>query len=237
MSAINVIAQAYIDAGWSVVPLVSGEQRANTKWQSKTYTADSFKADNGIAGKCGEPSGWRVDVDLDHPLAVEIAPMFLPDTKLIHGRTGKPDSHWWYICEGIKTHQFTGLKAPDGSKQMLVEIRSTGGYTALPPSGHPSGDTLVWTFEGAPLRVTPDELLAPVKYIAIATLIAIHWPGPGARHAMVGHLAGFLSRLVCYASDSWSGPAGADRARLGSRRAEHDQERTVARSARLRAEM
>jgi len=107
---IKLIAKAYIEAGWAVVPLVKGEKKANTKWQSKIYTPDDFASDAGIAGKCGEPSGWQVDVDLDHPYAVVIAPFFLPDTQLIHGRPGKPMSHWWYTCVGIKTRQFTGLK-------------------------------------------------------------------------------------------------------------------------------
>lgn len=196
MSAFDVrqIAQEYIDLGWAVVPLVNGEKRANTRWQSKIYTPDDFPSDAGIAGKCGEPSGGRVDVDLDHPLAVEIAPMFLPDTGLIHGRPGKPMSHWWYICEGIKTRQYTGITQPDGSKQMLVEIRSTGGYTALPPSVHPSGDTLAWVHQHDPLRIVQDELINATRWISIATLVAIHYPGGGARHAMVGHLAGLLAK-------------------------------------------
>ena len=85
---INEIAQAYIDQGWSVVPLRKGEKRASDSWNRKTYAANAFKTDDGIAGKCGEPSGWRVDVDLDHPLAVEIAPLLLPQTDLMHGRPG-----------------------------------------------------------------------------------------------------------------------------------------------------
>jgi hypothetical protein len=192
MTDIRTIAQAYIDQGWSVVPLAPGEKRANDSWNKKTYAADKFKPNAGIAGKCGDPSGWRVDVDLDHPLAIEIAPLLLPRTASVHGRPGKPDSHYWYICENVKTRQFTDLPLPDGSKQMLVEIRSTGGYTALPPSVHPSGDLLAWASEGDALRLTPDELTAPVTHLAIATLMAIHWPGHGARHAMVGHLAAFL---------------------------------------------
>jgi len=197
MSPIDIkfIAKAYIDAGWAVLPLVPGEKKASTKWQSRTYAPADFPPDAGIAGKCGEPSGSRVDVDLDHPIAVKIAHYFLPDTGLIHGRPGKPNSHWWYICVGIKTRQYTGLKQADGSKQMLVEIRSTSSYTALPPSGHPSGDTLAWVSEGAPLCLIEEDLIEAVNYLAIATLVAIHYPGHGARHRMVGNLAGFLCQI------------------------------------------
>jgi len=75
---------------------------------------------------------------------------------------------------------------------MLVEIRSTGGYTALPPSGHPSGDVLAWSIERDPMVMTPEELYAAVRDLAIATAVARHYPGAKAKHDMVGPLAGFL---------------------------------------------
>lgn len=194
MADIRFVAKQYIDAGWSVVPLVKGEKRASSKWQATTYSPSDFKADDGIAGKCGEPSGWRVDVDLDAKEAVEAAKELLPDTGLIHGRAGKPSSHYWYLCEGAKTSVWKDVKDTGGQTATLVEIRSTGGYTALPPSGHPSGEFHEWVIERAPLKIAFDELTAGVRNVAIATLLARHWPGTGARHHMVGHLAGFLLR-------------------------------------------
>lgn len=184
----------YIEDGWQVVPLVKGEKRASSSWQKKVYSPDDFSDDDGIAGKCGEPSGWRVDVDLDSVEAIQAAKMLLPNTGLIHGRPNKPDSHYWFICENIKTTQFTDVRGTDGKTSMLVEIRSTGGYTALPPSLHPSGDLLAWTITRPPLTMTAEDLYAAVRSVAIAALLARHWPGPGARHAAVGHLAGFLSQ-------------------------------------------
>jgi hypothetical protein len=187
---IRFIAKQYIDAGWAVVPLVKGEKRASSSWQKKVYAPADFGSDDGIAGKCGEPSGWRVDVDCDAPEAIEAAKIFLPNTGLIHGRPGKPDSHYWYRCEGVKTTQFTDVKSKSSS--MLIEIRSTGGYTALPPSVHPSGDELAWTVERDALQIAPDDLSAAVRLTAISAALARHWPGAGARHAAMGPLAGFL---------------------------------------------
>lgn len=203
MPDIHDIAKQYIDAGWAVVPLEKGEKRAATSWRTRVYTPDHFKSDDGIAGKCGEPSGWRVDVDLDSSEAVQAAKALLPATGLIHGRPGKPDSHYWFICDGIKTTQFTDVKDTTGKTSMLVEIRSTGGYTALPPSiwtrkdeqGRPVAGTeeaLAWVIERVPMTMTPDDLYNAVRAVAMAALLARHWPGPGARHAAVGHLAGFL---------------------------------------------
>lgn len=194
MADIRFTAKQYIDAGWQVVPLVKGEKRASSKWQKTIYTPAEFKAEDGIAGKCGEPSGWRVDVDLDHPFAVAAAKELLPNTGLIHGRPGKPDSHYWYLCQGAKTSVWKDVKDPSDQTATLCEIRSTGGYTVLPPSGHPSGDVLTWSIERDPLTISFDDLTAAVRNVAIATILAIHWPGPGARHHMVGHLAGFLCR-------------------------------------------
>lgn len=191
------VAQRYIDAGWAVVPVRPGEKRAATSWNKKKYDASDFQPDDNVAGKCGEPSGWRVDVDLDAAEAVAVAKELLPLTGLVHGRPGKPDSHYWYISDGCKTTQFTDCKTTDGKTGMLVEIRSTGGYTLLPPSKHPSGDTLAFSVERDPLVVAPEDLLVAVRHVAIGTLVARHYPGPGLRHAAVGHLAGFLARAGC----------------------------------------
>jgi hypothetical protein len=95
-------------------------------------------------------------------------------------------SHHWYVCEGAKTTQFA-----DVSKSMLVELRSTGGYTMAPPSIHPTGEQLAWDVEGPWMHVLADILGTSVRDVAIAALLARHWP-TSARHHMVGPLAGFL---------------------------------------------
>lgn len=192
--SIQLVAKEYIDHGWAVVPLVAGEKRAEGSWPKKTYKPSDFNPSDNIAGKCGEPSGWRVDVDLDCDEAIAAARLLLPVTGLIHGRPGKPDSHYWYLCEGIKTTQFTDIKDTSGKNAMLIEVRSTGGYTVLPPSTHPSGEILSWSHERAPLAMSPDDLYMAARDVALVSLLARHWPGSGARHAAVGHLAGFLCK-------------------------------------------
>lgn len=123
---IKEIAQRYIDQGWSVVPTINGEKRSNSRWQKKTYSPSDFKNDHGIAGTCGEPSGWRVDVDLDAAEAVDVAKHLLPTTGLVHGPPGKPDSHYWYLCVGAQPQVWTAVKDTAGPTAALVEIRSTG---------------------------------------------------------------------------------------------------------------
>lgn len=193
------IARDYIAQGWSVVPITKGKKKATSSFNKKTYTPHNFEPDDNIAGKCGGPSGWRVDVDCDAPEAVEAARHLLPETGLVHGRPGKPDSHYWFLADGAKTSQFTDVKDASGASQMIVEIRSTGGYTVLPPSiwtnkdGHDE-QPLAWSINREPLTMTPEALYDAVRNVAIAALVARHWPASGVRHGMVGHLAGFLLR-------------------------------------------
>lgn len=196
MSDIRFTAKAYIDAGWAVVPLVKGEKRASTSWRNKTYSVADFAADDGIALKCGEPSGWRVDVDLDCPEAIAAARELLPNTQLIHGRLSKPSSHWWFVCKDIKTTQFTDVK-PDakGAGPMLVEIRSTGGYTAGPPSVNPSGETLEWEIQREAMEIEPTALYEAVREVALVAILARHWQEYG--HHAIGPLAGFLTLGGC----------------------------------------
>ena len=183
---IRFAAKRYIDQGWHVVPLVAGQKRAASSWQKKVYAPDDFNDGDGIALKLGEPSGWLVDVALDCPEAVEAAKLLMPDTGLRSGRPGKLSSHLWFRCPDIKTTQFTDTGA------MLVEIRSTGGYTCVPPSTHPSGDVLAWESERAPMTIESSALYECVRDVAIVAMLARHWPGHGATHSMVGPLAGFL---------------------------------------------
>jgi len=129
---IRDLAQQYIADGWAVVPVPDGK-KASTSWRKTTYTPEDFNDGDNIAGKCGEPSGWRVDVDCDAPEAVIAAAMLFPKTGLVHGRRGKPESHYWVICEGIKTTQFTGIFRDDPAEQqrfMGLVRGATAGHSA-----------------------------------------------------------------------------------------------------------
>jgi hypothetical protein len=193
MTSIRVVAQQYIDNEWAVVPLNPGEKRASVRWQSTTYKPSDFNDDSNIAVKLGDPSKGLVDVDCDHPFAVAAAKALLPSTGLVFGRSSKPSSHYLFMCPGIKTTQFTDVKGADGTNQMLVEIRSTNSYTMFPPSLHPSGEAVTWEIERDIMERTPEEMFADVRAVAIATLVAIHYPGHGNKHFTIGqYLPGLL---------------------------------------------
>lgn len=196
--SIQNLAQSYIDRGWQVIPILAGKKRAATSWQKETYTADQFHDGDNIALKCGEPSGWLVDFDLDCHEAVDAARLLLPDTGLIHGRIGKPDSHWWFRCVGQKTTTFTNIKS-DASTPMLVEIRSTNGYTIIPNSvwtddpakgGDGHTEEVLWSFQRDPLELTLDAAYDAACNVAITSLMLRQWRA--LHHADVGHFVGFL---------------------------------------------
>ena len=82
------------------VPHKSKGPRING-WQTLRLASDDLpRYFNGvpcnIGTLLGESAGWIVDVDLDHPRAVELADSFLPDTGMVWGREGKPRSHRLY---------------------------------------------------------------------------------------------------------------------------------------------
>ena len=134
-------ARTYLARGYAVIPVPARKKIPVLKgWTDLRLSANDlpahFNGTGNIGVLLGEPSGWLVDVDLDCEEAVALAPKFLPPTGAMSGRPGKPASHWWYICEGIKTRKHQDPV----SKKMIVELRSTGAQTVVGPSIHPSGE-------------------------------------------------------------------------------------------------
>lgn len=194
-------AASYIERGWQVVPVLKGEKRpVLDAWQNLRLTLDDlpkyFNDGQNVGVMLGEPSGWLVDVDLDRPEALRIAPFFLPTTNAKFGRASKQKSHWLYHCEGAKTTRFEFKDAfkddPDGA--CIAELRSTGLQTVFPPSIHPSGEIITWHEEGEPARVAYDALRAAVAKIASCVLLARHYPPQGCRQYAAMALAGWLLR-------------------------------------------
>lgn len=133
-------AREYVRRGWRVVPVPFKRKRPVLKeWEQLRLTdADLpsyFDQPANIGLILGEPSGWLVDVDLDCAEARALAAEYLPPTPVKSGRPGAPASHWWYIADGAKTVQHRDPV----TKQMTVELRSTGGQTVVGPSIHPTG--------------------------------------------------------------------------------------------------
>ena len=164
-------ARAYTARGWSVIPIPHRSKNPGfLGWEQTRLASDDLPHQfNGrqlnIGVLLGEPSGWVVDVDLDHARCLELADQFLPPTPAVFGRPGKNRSHRIYrVIRPVATK-----KHKSKSAGMLVELRSTGMQTVFPPSTHESGEPITWETEGAePAEVDPDELLKAVEALANA---------------------------------------------------------------------
>ena len=159
-------ARGYVRRGWSVVPVPFKQKRPVLKeWEQlrlgENDLGQYFDQPANIGLILGEPSGWLVDVDLDCVEARAIAANYLPATSAKSGRAGARESHWWYIAEGAKTVQHRDPV----TKQMIVELRSTGGQTVVGPSIHPTGQQYE-VLTGEPSIVSAAELTACVAELA-----------------------------------------------------------------------
>jgi len=172
-------------------------------WERLRLDAGSIPAHfNGHAQNigllCGEPSGGLVDVDLDCTEARTAATVYLPTTLRRHGRASSPDSHWWYrvtTALPTKVERYQDItEKQTNTRATLVELRSTGGQTIVPPSVHPGGEPIVWDADGKPAPVDGVELQKAVRQVAAVALLARHWPRTGSRHDCALAVAGTLLR-------------------------------------------
>lgn len=152
----------------------------------------------------GAPSGDLIDIDLDHPKAMRLKDHFLPRTAMRSGRSGRPNSHYWYrATEG--TLPATRVYKLEDLDTVTVELRSTGAQTAVPPSTWTSkeGDRheeylwggAAWGGDAGPALVDGRVLQVQVAVLALGTLLVEHWPTSGSRHQAYLALAGGLLRV------------------------------------------
>jgi uncharacterized coiled-coil protein SlyX len=177
------------------LPLYERQKKPKLKAWSKTLITEadldkefSNPKDN-IGIKLGQVSDNLCDIDLDCAEAVAFARHILPPTKAVFGRKSRGASHFLYrTTSPAKTKRLTS------GKSVIVEIRSDGAQTMVPPSVHPSGEEVVWYSSGEPAVVETEELSGAVTRLAAAVLIARNWPTKGQRHDFSLAVAGALAR-------------------------------------------
>lgn len=169
--------------GWTSLPPVSPD------WEAVR------RGDYNVGVLLG---GDLVDVDLDDDLAVRIAPEVLPYT-LTYGRQSRRRSHYLYRLDdgSIDT---TKWKLPNGT--MLLELRSSGAQSVIPPSIHPSGEQYEWDeYDNAVLddlvdkvtAIDADTLRRSCSLLAFLTALAHAWL-PSVRHELALATAGYLAK-------------------------------------------
>lgn len=187
-------ASDYLQRGWAPVPIpIATKAPVIREWQKLRVTKETIgQYFNGtrqnIGILLGEPFGGLVDIDLDCPEAVIAARRLLPNSGAVFGRDGNPSSHHLYVCSGARTKKYVD---PEGN--VLLELRSTGCQTLVPPSVHPSGEIIGWVADNGPAEIEGARLTRIVGLVAPAALIAQRWPTHG-RHDATLALAGALRR-------------------------------------------
>ena len=195
-------AMSYCAWGWSTIPVQAGGKKPKmANWQKDRLSLgqikEYFAEPSNVGVVLGDASGGLIDIDIDCSEASRIAPRLLLETGLTFGRKSAPRSHFLYVTEvPPRTNQFTDI---DG--EMLVEIRSTGSQTVLPPSKHESGEVRRWETFSAPLEIDGPQLTKMVSRLAAATLIARHWQ-KGSRHDAALALSGLLLKAGWDSADA-----------------------------------
>ena len=151
-----------------------------------------------IGVQLGPMSNGLTDVDLDCREAVAIGPMLLPSSNNIFGRASKPRSHWLYGTTLADKIAKACLQFKDVDGTMMLELKIGGGgkgsQSVFPGSTHTSGEAIEWDRDGALVTVDDDKLLRQVRRLAVAVMLARHWPAEGARHDAALTVGGFLAR-------------------------------------------
>src|SRR5262249_45270844 len=81
----------------------------------------------------------------------------------------------------------------DLDETMLCELRGSGGLTVLPPSTHKeTGESIEWEALGEITEVALDDLVQGIRGVAVAALLARHWPAASWHNATLALCGGLL---------------------------------------------
>ena len=162
-------------------------------WSNQPVSAEDALAANQMLqhniGILNGAASGLIDIDLDCAEAVAFADLFLPETVASFGHEGNDRGHYLVAIKSSgKTRKFN---MPDSS-ECLVELRSDGTQTMLPPSIHPSGHKLQFSYinDSAP-AVDYADLLVATQRIAACSVIARSW-SEGSRHQLALAFAGMM---------------------------------------------
>ncbi len=197
MIKINEYANNYKNKGWTVIPVDYQKKMVSLKnWSQRKpedYKPEEFAHPQNIGIVLGDNSGGLIDIDLDCPEALELAPSFLPDTGMIFGRDSNRKSHWIYRVTG--NSESKRFQSNEGT---LLEIRGNRAQTVFPPSIHPSGERIEFDIHEQPATVSRNEIDKAVTRLAAASLLVQNWK-EGNRHDLALMVSGWLLR-----SEKWS---------------------------------
>jgi hypothetical protein len=189
----------YQGRGFIVTPL-RGKRPILGRWQERLLSEAElpryFVDERNVGIVLGSLAGI-VDVDFDSPVAVAVADFLLSDT-VKSGRKKNPRSHSWFICDPVPASRKFSLTRSMAERlkiwpeeMTLVELRSSGQLTMVPPSIHPVDRDYCFWYPGEICEIVGEVLAGLVLDVAVAALLAINRP-LGSREWFLIHAFGFL---------------------------------------------
>ena len=185
-------AEYWLEKKVYTIPLRSREKRPKNKdWPHLRLVHDdiqngAFKRGDNIGALWGKASDHATDVDLDMDEAIWVAEHILPDT-FIYGRTDKAYSHYVFRVPGAVTRKW---QTPELGT--IIEIRSTGAQSVIPPSRHPDGGVYGTDVDMEFTRLTKLDMERFADEIAVAAVFVYYYPKAGSRHDYVHACTGAL---------------------------------------------
>ena len=175
-------AEYWLEKKVYTVPLRSRSKRPKARdWPHLRLVEEdiqngAFKRGDNIGALWGDASDHATDIDLDMGEAIGVAEFILPET-FIYGRSGKEYSHYVYRVIGAETRKWQVHELGT-----IVEIRSTGAQSVIPPSKHPEGG-VYFTHEDVDFtQLTKLDTERYCDEIAVASVFTHYYPQAGSRH-------------------------------------------------------
>jgi len=180
-------ATLYYGRGWRVVPVPAGQKRPIIKgWPDRKFKLTDFSNEANVAIRVGRQSRRLTDGDLDCEEAIELAPLYLPETEAIFGRRSKPQSHWLYYADGAQFETFVDPIAQQTLLELRADGRDGGAHLTLVPPSIANGEQREWcsetiepaVFNGRALRVCMARLAIGCLMMRYVSEHAARRPGP-----------------------------------------------------------
>lgn len=148
-----------------------------------------FASDAGNIGlMLGRPSNGLVVVAVHSAGARRAALQLLPSTGMVSGRESTPAANYWFVVDDPPSLPNRPFVDPtvQGRQFVLLELRSTGAVTEVPPSicppepdrGYEVEERSVFAPNAGtePMRVELKELESAISAVAAAALLSRYWP-------------------------------------------------------------
>jgi hypothetical protein len=130
-----------------------------------------------------------IDIDIDDERLLGLAKYILPPSGLVFGRASKRSSHYLYKSDHQEKKKYTF------GKKTLIEIRSKGCQTVVPPSVHIKGEAITWERRESLTKTSSEQITQCAGLLAFTSIILNYYPSiSGERNDVCDAITGVLLR-------------------------------------------